>query len=199
MNNFIKTIIVCTFFLFFSSCIKTSTIPTQLQIQVVDEQGYAISGAKVSLYKSEQDFLNDKNLIGTTYTDENGYLYFSNLSPIVYYYYVQSGCKDNFNTTYYLSQPLTANKLNEFSFITLKVSGKISVANSSQFPYDVYVDNILKYSSQPANTTLDITEVSGGSHTVKVIQVSGYSTIPINETFTVNVSCGVSPTVTYPQ
>ncbi len=199
MNKFFIPTIACTFFLWFSSCIKVVPTPTQLQMQVLDYNGFIVPNAAVYLYANQSDFLNDRNLLQTATTDPNGYFYFSNLAPTTYYYYVKSGCLDNFNTSYYLSQPLLSNQLNQYNPIYLEVSGTVSTKNVSNDPYDVYIDGVLKYRSQPRATTVDFTEISGGNHVVRVIQVSGFLYQPIDETFTVNVACGVSPTVTYPQ
>ena len=199
MSKLFITIIICTFSVCVSSCIKVVPTPTQLQMQVLDYNGYIVPNAAVYLYASESDYFNDKNLLQTATTDPNGYFYFSNLAPTTYYYYVKSGCLDNFNTTYYLSQPLLPNQLNQYSPIYLDVAQTMSTKNISNDPYDVYIDGVLKYSSQPRATTLNFTEIPGGNHTVRVIQVSGFLYRPIDETFTVSISCGVSPTITYPQ
>ena len=199
MKNLIKLILASLLFFCLSSCIKEVPAPTQLQIQVLDDQGYIVPNAAVYLYASESDYLNDKNLLQTSTTDQNGYFYFSNLVPTTYYYYVKSGCLDNYNTTYYTGQPLLPNQLNQYSPIRLMVSGTLSTKNISYYPYAIYIDGSLAYSSQAGGTTVDFHEIPGGNHIFRVLQLSGYQYNPIDQTFTVNVSCGVSPTITYPQ
>lgn len=199
MNLFYKLVVACFFFVFLNSCLKVAPIPTQLQIQVLDEDGYIVPNATVYLFANEYDFFQNKDVLQTTTTDPNGYFYFTNLSPTTYYYYVQSGCLNNFNTTYYLSQPLLPNQLNQYSPVYLAVSETVRTKNISNNPFAIYIDGSLAYTSQPGGTTVDFPEISGGNHIVRVLQLSGYAYHPIDQVFTVNVSCGVSPTITYPQ
>ena len=195
MNHFIKIIVGCSFLFLFSSCIKDVPTPTQLRIQVLDDQGYAVSNASVTLYQSKSDYLNYKNAIATTYTDQNGYLYFSNLSTAVYYYYsVEIGCLDNYYSNNHLTSLLEPQALNEYDAIRLIVVGKIKVENDSNNPYAVYLDGYLVYNSLSGNSNITIPEVEGGNHNVEVKQLYGSNDL----VYSVNVSCGVQPTVIIP-
>ena len=195
MNHFLKIIVACSFLFLLNSCIKEVPTPTQLRIQVFDDQGYPLSNAYVTLYQSKSDYLTYKNAIATTYTDQNGYMYFSNLSTSVYYYYsVEVGCLDNYYSNNHITSLLVPQVLNEYDAIKLNVVGTIKVENDSNNPYSVYLDGYLIYNSLSGNSNITIPEVEGGNHTVEVVQLNGLNYY----TYKVNVSCGVYPTVIIP-
>ncbi len=195
MNHFIKIIIACSFLFLFNSCTKEVPTPTQLRILVLDDQGYALPNALVTLYQSKSDYLTYKNAVAKTYTDQNGYLYFSNLSTGLYYYYsVEIGCLDNYYSNNHITSLLEPQVLNEYDPIKLNVVGKIKVENDSNNPYDVYLDGYLVYNSLSGNSNITIPEVEGGNHTVEVKQLYGSNDF----NYSVNVSCGVYPTVIIP-
>lgn len=195
MNQLIKIIIGCSFLLLFSSCFKEVPMPTQLRIQVFDDQGYTQPNAFVTLYQSQSDYLAFKNPIAQTYTDQNGYFYFSGLSTNIYYYYsVEMGCLDNFYSSNHITSLLEPQVLNEYEPIRLGVIGTIKVENDSYNPYDVYLDGYIVYNNLTGNKTISINDVRGGNHLVKVVQLNGFN----DHTYNVNVSCGVIPTVIIP-
>ncbi len=53
-------------------------------------------GAKVSIYESEEDYLGDKNVVGTAMvTDTKGRVTFKDLLPKVYYIFARKDSMDN--------------------------------------------------------------------------------------------------------
>jgi protocatechuate 3,4-dioxygenase beta subunit len=169
--------------------------PTQLKIQVIDNSGIPLSGASVTLYSSQIDFQNNTNPVATTTTDANGYMLFSGLSPIVYFYFIQDGCLDNYNGNTHLATALTANILNTYDPITLSSEGAIKLVNNSSDPYEVKLDGNVVVASLQASGTAVIDEVLAGTHTIEVVQMDGPNDETING---VSVSCGTTTTVNFP-
>jgi|GEM_PF-2506103 len=169
--------------------------PTQLKIKVVDDGGNAVAGASVTLYSSKADFLNNTNPVATTVTDANGYMFFSNLSPIVYYYYVQDDCLDNYNGNFKLSEALTPNVLNTYDPITISSVGIIKLTNNSSDPYEVKLDGVVALSSLQGSTAGKIDEIPAGTHSIEVIQLNGPNDVLISN---VDVICGTTTVVNFP-
>jgi hypothetical protein len=143
-----------------------------------------------------------KNAVASTTTDVNGYMYFSakssNISTVAYYFRITSGCLDNYHNSNHFSTPLVANTLNTYNNIILSSVGKIQVVSTSSNPYEIFLDGNVIFSSVAGGSTNTIGEVSVGSHTVRVLQLSGYVFSATDESFTVNVSCGSTSIVTFP-
>lgn len=73
-------------------------IPTLLEIEVAEYyDDYPVAGASVRLYSTLSDWEDEKNMTSEGYTDENGFIVFSHLSP--YVYYVDVWEKDHNNYT----------------------------------------------------------------------------------------------------
>ena len=176
--------------------------PTELKVKVTDNLGTPISGATVTLFNNKSDFDNFTNSVATTTTNSNGFFYFSSntssITTLAYYYYISSGCKDNIHNATHFSTPLIANKLNVYNNIILSSEGIIKVYNNSTNPYEVYIDGVDKGSLQGGyNWTFSSQAVS--THTVRVLQLSGYLVYPTDETFNVTITgCGNTQTVNFP-
>ena len=196
-NLIIITLLFCTAL---SSCIKTEVIPTQLKMQVIDGQGYTVPGASVYLYATNNDFYKDINVVAKGTTDANGYIYFTNLSTQVdYYFYVQDGCQDNFNNVNHLSYTLEPNTVNAIEPVVVSSVGNIVVQSSSSYPYKILIDGQVYLDNLPAMKSATFYEMPAGTHTVEVIQFSGYIGLPNDEIFNnVTVKCGASTIVSFP-
>jgi len=87
---------------FSSTSCKNSSLPqfqllkTSLQIIVRNKLGNLEEGAEVKLYKTDEDYRNDTNLIGKEITDTKGRVKFSELEPTVYYIDARKGDMNNF-------------------------------------------------------------------------------------------------------
>lgn len=169
--------------------------PTQLKIKVVDDGGNPIAGASVTLYRSKADFINNTNPVATTVTDAHGYMFFSNLSPISYYYYIQDDCLDNYNGNTHLSEALSPNVLNTYDPITISSVGIIKLINNSSDPYEVKLDGAVVLSSLQGSIASKIDEVPAGAHTIEVVQLNGPNDIIISN---VDVICGTTTVVNFP-
>lgn len=196
MKYFIKIFLGCILAFTFSACVRTTAVPTELKVQVLDDQGYPVAGAHVDLFETKTDYLNSTNIVLTTTTDQNGYIYVYNLSPISYYYFISVGCLDNTYTTNRLTSPLVPNVINVYDPIFLSVVGKIKVENNSSFyPCDIYLDGNTTtpyYSGLAVGAVLTIPELQAGNHTVEVY--NGHT----DEVFHTTISCGVTPTISFP-
>lgn len=186
------------------STVRSITIvnPTTLRVKVIDILGNPISGATVTLYNNLNDFNNFTNPVASTITNASGYFNFSsntsNISTVAYYYYISNGCKDNINNATHFLAPLVANTLNTYNNIILTSKGTIKLVNSSTNPYEIYIDGVYKgflnggyYWNFPYETV--------ASHTVRVLQKSGYLVFPTDKTFIVTITgCGNIQTVNFP-
>jgi len=193
-------IVALLFCIVLSSCIKTEVRPAKLKMQVIDAQGYTVYGASVYLYETSNDFYKDVNVVAQGTTDANGYVYFTDLSSrIGYYFYVQDGCQDNFNNVNHLSYTLEPNTVNAIAPIVVSSVGKIVVQSSSAYPYKILVDGQVYLDNLPAMKSATFYEMPAGTHTVKVIQLSGYIGLPNIEIFNnVTVECGATTIVNFP-
>ncbi|MDR1793430.1 MAG: hypothetical protein LBR36_08360 [Bacteroidales bacterium] len=76
-------------------------------------------------------------------------------------------------------------------------TGSIKVVSTSSNPYEIYLDGVYKFDlAGGANRT--ISNVSTGTHTVRVLQISGYILYPTDKTYNVTVQSGYIHTVTFP-
>ncbi len=88
-------------------------LKTKISITVVNKQGALIEGAEVKLFKTIDDFNNDKNQVQVTKkTDAKGRVKFTKLDAISYYMQVDKGDLSNmFNSD--KTSPLSAKKTNK--------------------------------------------------------------------------------------
>lgn len=74
----------------------------------------------------------------------------------------------------------------------------LTITNTSTNPYDIYYDNVLLYRMN-GGTTQIVENVSIATHTVKVVQVSGYILYPTEQTFAGTAKCGEISNVIFPK
>lgn len=181
-------------------CSKNSDSPAQqktvLKITVTDG-GSIVPGATVKLYTSLTDFQNGTNVNLSGVTDNTGVATFTDVAAINYYFYVQNGCKDNYNGQVGTTSPVTANIVN-YAAVSLSSVGTLKISNTSANPYKVYVNGNLTISSLPGNSVFTLTESPAGNYTIRVVQISGYVLTPTDKTFTGVLTCGGTLTTTFP-
>jgi hypothetical protein len=68
---------------------------TSLQITIRNELGNIESGAKVTLYKTEEDYNASQNPVASQETDDKGRAMFEGVEPIAYYVQAEKGDRDN--------------------------------------------------------------------------------------------------------
>ncbi|MDN5199839.1 carboxypeptidase regulatory-like domain-containing protein [Fulvivirgaceae bacterium BMA10] len=72
-------------------------LPTSLRITIINELGNVEEGAKVILYKSKEDYNQEKNAIGEPQTtDKKGRVTFKKLEPVVYFVHAEKGDRNNY-------------------------------------------------------------------------------------------------------
>ncbi len=71
-------------------------ISTQIKMKVMNNLGKEEEGVRVRLYKSEEDYKAEKNLVEEHYTDKKGMVAFKNLEPIPYYINAVKDKKNNY-------------------------------------------------------------------------------------------------------
>lgn len=100
-----KTYIISALMIFFISFSSFLTpkeeniqlLPTKLRVTVVDYLGNFSEGATVEVYRSEEDYNNEENQIGETYTtDKKGRVTIKDLEPKVYFLNVKNGDLNNY-------------------------------------------------------------------------------------------------------
>jgi uncharacterized protein (DUF2141 family) len=91
-------------------------LPTSLRVIVLDDVGNVQKGATVTIYATEKDFQEGKNIVATGKTDDKGKLMFKNLSPKSYFIKAVLGKKDNTDGAYTTSI-LEAGKVNKINLI----------------------------------------------------------------------------------
>lgn len=88
-----------------ASCKKKDAEPTpepttKLELSIVDNSGAAIGDANISLYKSEQAYMQSVNAVGKYGSNAQGKCLIDNLEPIKYWIDVtdKTGALNNLNT-----------------------------------------------------------------------------------------------------
>ncbi|MFY0626969.1 MAG: carboxypeptidase regulatory-like domain-containing protein [Reichenbachiella sp.] len=98
MKNIFKLTfsMVLMFSLFSFKSVNMKFLPTKLKITVLDELGNQVEGAKVTLFKTEEDYRAETNPVGVpAITDEDGKAKIGDLEPIQYYVLAEKGKKAN--------------------------------------------------------------------------------------------------------
>jgi len=198
MNRILQLLLLSLIICSFNACIKTTYYPTELKVRVEDAQGLPFSYATVYLYETKSDYLNNTNIVLKTTTDANGYLYVTDLSPVAYYYYIESECYDNFNTSNRLPSALLPNTLNVYDPIVLTSVGQILVQNNANYPYEIDLDGTVVCSNLPAGQNVTIHEVPTGRHSISIYHLSNYDLFPYDGSITANVTCGATTNVPFP-
>jgi PKD repeat protein len=171
--------------------------PTALEITIKDNLGNAVSGATVKLYSSLTDWTNGTNqLLTTLTTNASGVVKFSPLSAIKYFWYVNSGCRNNFLGGSTTTNALTANITNTVTTI-IDGTGTLVVNNTSTNPYDVYINSVLQVASMAGGTSRQFT-APVGTYVIRVVQKSGFLVFPTDKSYNANLTCGGTVTTTFP-
>lgn len=89
-------IVLTVFLMYFTQAFAPDQIlNTSLTITVRDEVGNTVSGAEVKLFKNEQDYLKEENVIMEGTSDAKGLVKLKKLEAISYYVIVRKADKDN--------------------------------------------------------------------------------------------------------
>lgn len=92
-----RILVLASIFILCSAFVSSSSqlIKTQLFVTVVDEIGNVQPGAKVTLYKTQEDYENGANGIGPKKANHKGKVRFLGLKKTSYYILAKKGKKDN--------------------------------------------------------------------------------------------------------
>ncbi len=184
----------------FNACSKSGGdsqhVTTALQLTMTDSIGNKIAGATVALYSSSADWASRTNAVATANTDAGGIVTFDSLSAIPYFWYASMDCRNNSTGIYTTNVPLIANKTTTITTV-LYEKGKIQLVNNSADPYQIYINGILVL-TQNGHVSSGIDNMPVGSYSVRVLQVSGYTTSPTDKTYTGSITCGSTLTITFP-
>lgn len=81
----------------------------QLELNVINQEGNAVSDAVVLLYGSHDNMINQDSIIYQISTNSNGAVLFTNLEEQVYHFYIFKGNLNNKREVNKLSDPLKTN------------------------------------------------------------------------------------------
>ena len=101
----------------FNTCKKDDIAP-QLQITAFDSDSKVVDNAEVTLYISENNWINQQNSVTSGYTDSEGKVKFTELEEKVYYFRAEKDSINNDFTECYLENTLKKNQLTKIT-ITL--------------------------------------------------------------------------------
>ncbi|MEM9324651.1 MAG: carboxypeptidase regulatory-like domain-containing protein [Bacteroidota bacterium] len=74
---------------------EAQLLPTKLRVTVLDGNGNYVDNASVSLFASEDDYINSKDPLKLDRTDKKGRVTFKDLGPKSYYIDARKGDKNN--------------------------------------------------------------------------------------------------------
>ncbi|WP_109831402.1 carboxypeptidase-like regulatory domain-containing protein [Reichenbachiella versicolor] len=98
MNKYLQvfSFLIISFLTLSSFRANIGLLPTSLKITVLNELGNPVESAKVTLYKTKEDYKAETNPVTETMlTDEKGIVKFKNLEPIPYYVLAELDKKSN--------------------------------------------------------------------------------------------------------
>jgi hypothetical protein len=183
------------------SCSKTSVNyvppPTTLTIEAIDVNSKPVAGAFVHLYTSQADMENRINEIKSPErTDATGSATFTNLSPIMYYWYAESDCMNSMDYSSNTKTPLTAS-IQRTIISNLESTGRFALENVSNSPFHVYIDGIWVFDVNGGSAKIT-GKMPIGSHLIRCVQISGYVLTPTDESQTFYLTdCGVTKPIMF--
>jgi hypothetical protein len=184
---------ITVFVLLLIGCKKDDqSLTTALKIRVITEEGASVSGATVKLFKTVSDLENQTNQYGTTQTtDAGGEVTFNDLEAIKYYWFAETGCKNNINGI----ATTDAMQTGEVRIVTstLMETGTLELTNQSVYQYNVYINGSLLFTAD-AKYTYSYLYVPTGSYSISVTILGGST----SKTYPTTITCGNKTTVTFP-
>lgn len=165
--------VVVAIILAIQSCKKEkASTPTILELLVKDELGNPVSDASIKFYTTDHDLREQKNqFCETQYSDANGNVTISGINNIKYYWFVEKGCKNNYNAGVTSADSLIEHETNKFEVI-VKPTGTLKFVNNSSNMYDVYI-NEFRIGLIRGMSSEQLKYILTGEYKVKVRQASG--------------------------
>lgn len=168
---------------------------TDLEINV-SSNNTAVTGATVTLYGSENDFLTKSHSVYSTLTNSSGIALFKNLQSKKYWFWVQKDCQDNTAGNTNTFTGLTSG-IKNITSTTLTGMGTLKFVNNSTNPYKIYLNGVLAIGSMPGGTSTTL-HMPSRFYTVRVVQLSGYIFTPTDITYSGTLACGGMLTTAFP-
>lgn len=169
--------------------------PTVITINVKDEVGNPVPYSSIKIYTNQTDFNNDSAITSYPNTTDGNGTYSTTASAVTYYWRIKNDCQSNIFKANHSAAPLTANQTNVFTAVIGKIAN-INLTNTSINPYYVYLDGILTLTMNGGTSKSIIVPI--GTHSVRVLQKSGYLVSPTDKTYTAAVGCHMNYSVTFP-
>ncbi len=172
----IVLVLVCFLFV---GCSKTQVIfeKPKLFITLKDALGNGVDSATVRLYKNAQDS-------GISQlSDTSGVVIFSNLEPVLYYWFAEKGCATNRISKNTVNRPLIEGAI-LYGYSVMYETGTLKITNTSAEPYkvsDSFFDITL-----PGDTTYIVYPIAGS----RTIHSEKVSTPGIGKDTLIKTQCG---------
>lgn len=183
-----------------NSCSKDGITPesqnTSLELTIQDETGNNIHNAGVKLFLSETDMDNRTNQIGPTlFSDIYGKVTFKDLSAITHYWLAEKDCKNNMKGLVSSNSDLVVNT-NNTALITISTAntGVLKLENLSGNTLHVKINDGAIEFDMDGNASRYIYDMPIGMHLIEVGPLDN----SFNELHDVNLLCGQTAIVTYP-
>ncbi len=183
----------------FTNCNKdeSNEVPTgSLKIKLVNNLNKAMTSTLVELFKSQADFTNKTNLVASQMSDTFGYVTFSKIPISVYYWLASKGCQNNYNGKTKTPVAITVNGSDTASSVLIS-TGTLSFLNISPDPYHVYYNGVLVF-DVAAGAPKSLVNLPLGNYTARVLQISGFTTTPIDKSYSGTIKCNQQSTITFP-
>lgn len=118
MKNF-GSVIIALFIIISATSVSAELqiLPTGMRITVLNSVGSPVENAKVTIYKTSEDYESEENAIaGPAFTDEKGRVTFKNLEERMYFIQVIKGEENNYGEGEQ-SGKLKKGKINKFNIV----------------------------------------------------------------------------------
>lgn len=169
---------------------------TKLRLTVIDDQGNLVSGALVKLYLTEENLENDVGITNQGVTGGDGVIIFNDVFNQVYFFSINAGCLSN---NIYDSRALSLqfDEIHDLTFQIYEVSS-IVLKNKSTHPFSIQIPQ-LKQMTMKGGTTLELTrKILVGKIKFRVVQLSGYTSNPIEITYDRVTVCDGTEYIEFP-
>lgn len=169
---------------------------TKLKITVIDEQLNLVSGALVKLYRTKENLVNDVGITNQGITGRDGVIIFDDVFTQVYHFSINAGClSDNLFESRLLSLEYEPHR--DMTIRLIKVSS-IVLKNKSTHPFSIQIPQLANMTMN-GGTTLELTrKILVGNIKVRVLQLSGYTTNPIDISYDKVTVCDGTEYIEFP-
>jgi len=173
----------------------TQPAPTQLKLTILNNLGNPVSGAIVTLFDSQINYITTLDPVSSVTSGSDGKVLFTNLQGIKYYWNVSYGCTDNSNGTNTTVSALTENVTNTVNIILSPKTNSITMLNYASEAYDCYVNGTFNQTIQ-GNGTVTLNNLIDGTYNLVFKEVH-YILFQTKYTGIVTVSCGDSKSLSF--